>query len=174
MAINEQWGRDRAVAQRLWRSWAGQLAFVLVASSLLVSPTKADCLDDAATYWGVPPVLARAVAQQESGMRANAVGKNTNGTRDIGLMQINTSWLPTLKRYGISEADLFDACKNAYIGNWIMAQNIARHGFNWTAVGAYNAVTPSKREAYARKIYKQLMRLQGAIPPSAPNPIATQ
>lgn len=147
---------------------------VLAMAVLLSRPAHADCLDQAAAYWGVPPLLARAIAQQESGMRADAVGKNTNGSRDIGLMQINSWWLPTLKRYGISEADLYDPCKNAYIGNWILAQNIARHGYNWTAVGAYNAVTPSKRDAYARKIYKQLMRLQGSIATTAPSPYPNQ
>lgn len=74
---------------------------------------RADCLDDAANYWSVPTSLARAVAMQESGMRPRVVSKNTNGSRDIGLMQINSSWLPRLKQYGIGEEDLLDACKNA-------------------------------------------------------------
>lgn len=111
----------------------GFAALLLLVAALVTRTAWADCLDDAANYWGVPPILARAVAQQESQMRANAIGKNTNGSRDIGLMQINSSWLPTLRRYGITEADLFDGCKNAYIGNWIIAQNIAQHGYNWTA-----------------------------------------
>ncbi|WP_342234344.1 lytic transglycosylase domain-containing protein [Ralstonia sp. OTU4908] len=151
-----------------------KLALLLLAAALVTRTAWADCLDDAANYWGVPPILARAVAQQESQMRANAIGRNTNGSRDIGLMQINSSWLPTLRRYGITEADLFDGCKNAYIGNWIIAQNIAHHGYNWTAIGAYNAVSPEKRDAYARKIYKQLMRLQGSVAPSAPSPLAAE
>nr|WP_285844309.1 lytic transglycosylase domain-containing protein [Ralstonia pickettii] len=150
------------------------LVVLLLAAMLFTRAAWADCLDDAANYWGVPPILARAVAQQESQMRANAIGKNTNGSRDIGLMQINSSWLPTLRRYGITEADLFDGCKNAYIGNWIIAQNIAHHGYNWTAIGAYNAVSPEKRDAYARKIYRQLMRLQGSVAPSAPSPLAAE
>ncbi|KVN48787.1 lytic transglycosylase [Burkholderia territorii] len=129
--------------------------------AVLLPAAQADCLDDAANYWSVPTSLARAIAMQESGMRAHVVSKNTNGSRDIGLMQINSSWLPRLKQYGISEEDLLDGCKNAYVGTWIMAQNIAQLGYNWTAIGAYNAVTPSKRDAYARKIYGQLMRLQG-------------
>ncbi|HBN6128644.1 MULTISPECIES: lytic transglycosylase domain-containing protein [Burkholderia] len=129
---------------------------------------RADCLDDAANYWSVPTSLARAVAMQESGMRPRVVSKNTNGSRDIGLMQINSSWLPRLKQYGIGEEDLLDACKNAYVGTWIMAQNIAQLGYNWTAIGAYNAVTPSKRDAYARKIYGQLMRLQGGATTTGP------
>jgi soluble lytic murein transglycosylase-like protein len=124
----------------------------------------ADCLDDTANYWGVPPALARAIAMQESGMRPNVVSKNSNGSFDIGLMQINSSWLPRLKQAGFSAVDLLDACKNAYVGNWIMAQNIAQLGYTWNAIGAYNAVSPNKRGQYARKIYQQLMRLQGSAP----------
>jgi soluble lytic murein transglycosylase-like protein len=40
--------------------------------------------------YGVPPSLALAVAQHESGFNSNAVGHNSNGTQDYGLMQINT------------------------------------------------------------------------------------
>lgn len=128
---------------------------------------KADCLDDAANYWGVPPRLARAISMHESHMRPNAIGHNKNGSRDIGLMQINSSWLSTLRKYGITESDLFNACVNAYVGNWILAGNISRLGFNWEAVGAFNAVSPEKRDAYAHKIYHQLMSLQSATDLSA-------
>jgi soluble lytic murein transglycosylase-like protein len=129
--------------------------------------THADCLDDAANYWGVPPLLARAIATRESHMRAEAVGRNKNGTRDIGLMQVNSSWLPRLARYGIKESDLFNPCINAYVGNWILADNITRLGFNWDAVGAYNSASPAKRDAYAHSIYRTLMSIQSS-PPSRP------
>ncbi|HDR9474380.1 lytic transglycosylase domain-containing protein [Burkholderia multivorans] len=151
-------GRKAAVVM----IWTG-----LICATMLPA-AQADCLDDAANYWNVPTSLARAIAMQESGMRPHAVSKNANGSRDIGLMQINSSWLPRLKQYGISEEDLWDGCKNAYVGTWIMAQNIAQLGYNWTAVGAYNAVSPSKRDAYARKIYGQLMRLQSVSPATEP------
>lgn len=150
--------------------WVKAIVALALVGESLCQPVQADCLDDAANYWGVPVPLARAIAMHESGMRPNAVGKNTNGSRDIGLMQINSWWLPSLAKYGIREADLFDACKNAYIGNWIMAQNILRFGLNWDAVGAYNATTPAKREVYARKIYAQLLRYQAPITSTAPNP----
>jgi soluble lytic murein transglycosylase-like protein len=125
-----------------------------------VATARADCLDDAARYWNIPPDLARSIAMQESSMRPGVITKNQNGSRDIGLMQINSSWLPTLRRYGIYETDLLDGCKNAYVGNWILASNIQRLGFNWDAIGAYNAKSPDKRDIYARKIYRQLLAVQ--------------
>ena len=52
-------------------------------------PALADCLDDAAQFHHVNVVLVRAIAQQESAMRANAINVNTDGSEDIGLMPIN-------------------------------------------------------------------------------------
>jgi soluble lytic murein transglycosylase-like protein len=117
---------------------------------------QADCIDDAGSYAGVSSTLLRAIAQHESGMRADAVNRNTNGTEDIGLMQINSSWLPKLAREGITRTSLFDACINAYVGAWILSSNFAHYGPTWDAVGAYNAVSPGKRMQYATQIFNLL------------------
>ena len=72
-------------------------------------------------------------------------------------MQINSAWLPTLARYGIDEEKLQDPCINTNIGAWVLAQNVARFGLTWNAVGAYNAATESKRLKYARKVQRVLL-----------------
>ncbi|WP_133667633.1 lytic transglycosylase domain-containing protein [Paraburkholderia sp. BL10I2N1] len=119
---------------------------------------RADCIDDAAAYHHISAQLVHAIAQHESGMRASAVNVNGNGTEDIGLMQINSSWLPALARYGIRRENLFNACVNAYVGAWILASNIRQFGPTWKAVGAYNAVSSSKQLVYANAIYRRLQR----------------
>lgn len=124
----------------------------------LSCPVHADCLDDAAANEGVPPVLLRAVAQHESAMRSDAVHRNANGSLDIGLMQINSGWLPILKRYGIVAHDLLDPCVNAYVGAWIIRSNVARFGATWKAVGAYNASSPDGQLRYADAVYGVLVR----------------
>jgi soluble lytic murein transglycosylase-like protein len=133
---------------------------LLFAPALVVPSAWADCLSQAAAYHRVDARLLRAIALEESGMRPHAVGKNRNGSRDIGLMQINSSWLPALARFGVTETHLYNACINAYVGAWILAHNIARLGLTWEAVGAYNAAAPAKRAAYARRIYRCLLRLR--------------
>lgn len=130
---------------------------------------RADCLDDAATFQKVSVSLLRGIAQVESGMNPNAVNTNTNGTVDIGLMQINSTWLPTLAREGITRESLFDACTNAYVGAWILSQNIRQLGANWNAIGAYNAASPDKRLAYAHKVYDAIRTLPDS--PDTPMPI---
>lgn len=138
----------------------------LVALSLLLlalsSAARADCLDDAANYYRLDPNLVRAIAWHESGMRPLAVNRNSNGSIDVGLMQINSTWFPTLARAGIAPEHLWNACVNAYVGAWILSSNIARLGPSWKAVGAYNATSPDKQLRYANQIYARWQALQRA------------
>ncbi|PFH26440.1 transglycosylase SLT domain-containing protein [Burkholderia sp. JKS000303] len=146
-----------------------KIAATLAMSCALHGIARADCLDDAATFQKVSVSLLRGIAQVESGMNPSAVNANTNGTVDIGLMQINSTWLPTLAREGITRESLFDACTNAYVGAWILSQNIRQLGANWNAIGAYNAASPDKRLAYARKVYDAIRTMPDS--PDTPMPI---
>jgi soluble lytic murein transglycosylase-like protein len=114
------------------------------------------CWEEAATRYQVNSVLLHAIARTESGLNPAAVGRNRNGSRDIGIMQINSRWLPALAAHGIAERDLFEPCTNIHIGAWILAGNIYRLGYTWDAVGAYNAVNPTLRRAYIEKVRRHL------------------
>lgn len=136
---------------------------LLVPILLLLLPclaARADCLDDAAAYHGVNSKLLRSIAVHESRMNPLAIHRNTDGSEDIGLMQINSTHLPRLAAFGITRSALFDACINAYVGAWILRANINRFGATWKAVGAYNATTPSKQLRYASQIYARWQSLQ--------------
>jgi soluble lytic murein transglycosylase-like protein len=98
-------------------------------------------------------------------IRRSASHIGGNGSRDIGLMQINSAWLPTLAAHGINERDLFEPCTNIHVGAWILAGNVSRLGYTWDAVGAYNATRPALRRAYVDKVRRHL---PAAIPASAP------
>lgn len=116
----------------------------------------AACWDEAASRYGVNASVLYAIARTESGLNPAAVNRNANGSRDIGLMQINSSWLPLLHRHGIDEAQLFDACTSIYVGAWILAGNMRQLGNSWMAVGAYNAASPALRLKYALRVYRNL------------------
>lgn len=121
------------------------------------------CLLRAAEYHRVDADLLHAIATVESGLDPRALNQaNADGSRDIGLMQINSSWLPRLARWSIREQDLFDPCISAYVGAWILADNIRRHGPVWRAVGAYNARTPERQLRYVARVRQQLARLRAA------------
>lgn len=125
---------------------------------VLSSNAAAHCFDEAAARYGVSAELLRAIATVESGHRWNALNRNPNGTYDIGLMQINSGWLPNLARFGVTADQLWHPCTNVHVGAWILAQSVRSHGYTWQAVGAYNAVNPHKRAAYAWRVYQATVR----------------
>ena len=136
------------------QTWSGRQKQIrlTIACALCASLPAYACWDDAAARYQVNSTLLRAIARTESDLNPKAINRNRNGSRDIGLMQINSSWLPVLTSHGIAERDLFDPCTNIYVGAWILAQNFQRLGSSWDAVGAYNARMPALRRAYAWKV----------------------
>lgn len=125
------------------------------------------CFEQHAERFALDAGLLRAVATVESGLQPRAVGRNSNGSRDLGVMQINSGWLPTLARYGIREPDLLEPCTSIEVGAWILAGLIQRHGDSWEAVGAYNAscsvltgaACRQARARYAWKVQRALASL---------------
>lgn len=111
---------------------------------------------DVATKWNVNPYMLYAIAKTESNLNPKAINRNTNGSEDVGMMQINSWWYPKLAKFGIERHHLFDPCVSLDVAGWILSQNMTQHGNTWTAVGAYNAVSPDKRVRYAKKILKNL------------------
>lgn len=124
------------------------------------------CWDQAAAYHGVDPWLLYAIAYTESTHNPNAVSRpNRNGTYDIGLMQINSVHIPTLRAHGIDPSSLKNACASTYIGAWVLSSKIRRYGYTWQAIAAYNVGsldTPARirvGQAYAKKVYSNYDRL---------------
>ncbi|KTC21469.1 invasion protein IagB [Pseudomonas marginalis ICMP 9505] len=119
----------------------------------------ASCWDEVASRYDIEPELLQAIAAVESGYRTEAMNhSNTDGSRDIGLMQINSMHLPRLLKLGITEDRLLsEPCLSVEVAASILAEFIQRFGYNWTAVGSYNAGGSPERETlrmrYAEKIW---------------------
>ncbi len=124
---------------------------ILVSLCLLPKGSLAFCFEDAAEKYGINPLLLRSIARIESDMNPGATGRNPDGSMDLGLMQINTSWVGGLGLH--SGSLLSDPCYNVMIGAQILRSCIDRHGYTWEAVGCYNAVSKEKRIAYAWKVF---------------------
>ncbi len=121
------------------------------------------CLIDTANRYRVSPLLLDAIIKTESDHNPLAINVNTNGSEDIGLMQINLDiWLPTISKHGYDRRSLFDPCTNIAVGGWVLAQEVQRFGYTWEAVGAYNAGPSPERElrrsGYARRVFDNLNR----------------
>ena len=113
---------------------------------------SADCFEQAAHYQGVNPHVLRAIAWQESRGHADALHHNLNGTIDYGQMQINSTHLPTLARFGVTRRTLMDPCRSAFIGAWHLRRMMEKYGNTWAAIGAYHSETPMHRDSYARSV----------------------
>jgi soluble lytic murein transglycosylase-like protein len=136
-----------------------QTTAILVLLSLSASAHA--CWDSVAQKYAIHPALLRAIAEQESGFNNRAVNSNANGSRDVCMMQVNSSWFPVLKhRFNISERDLkSNWCTCLDVGAWILAQGCA-HAMTWDCVGAYNATSHVKRSRYAWQIFHRLYPAQ--------------
>ncbi len=120
------------------------------------------CRQQAAAAFDLPDDLVQAVKEVESGASLGApISTNRNGTEDIGLMQINSSWLPTLGRHGISKEGLLDTCVNLHVGAWILRQAIDDAGGDvWAGVGAYHSPTPARQRRYRTLIVQKLQKIR--------------
>lgn len=160
-----------------WPDWGAALAATLALGLLSVAaparaaggPTQWDgCFQKAGDYYRINPLLLKAIARQESSMNPRAVGKNTNGTVDLGMMQINTTWLPKLARAGVRREHLMDPCVNIMVGAWVLADGVRRFGMSWKAVGVYHSPTPWRQQSYAAKVQRHLIREIHAVGGAAP------
>jgi len=120
---------------------------------------QADCWELAASRYHVDPLLLYAIAKVESNLNPRARHINSDGSQDIGLMQINSRHLPALLQLGITEQHLVtQPCTSVMVGAWILAGFIREQGYSWQAIGAYNAGASPDREArrlrYARAVWR--------------------
>ncbi len=70
-----------------------------MASALLIHGVPIECINQAAVTYYVPAKVIISVIATEGG-NVGLARQNKNGTYDYGPMQVNSSWLATMKKYG--------------------------------------------------------------------------
>ncbi len=127
----------------------------------------AACLMLAAQTYSVPPAVLVGIYQVEGGKPGQAVG-NTNGTYDLGPMQINTIWIPELAdKWGVSNNTALqwvknDPCTNMGVAAWILRGHMDRTGNLSTAIAHYHSRTPKFGGPYKGKVISA-MRSKGLL-----------
>jgi soluble lytic murein transglycosylase-like protein len=129
---------------------------VLVITLFIPIQSFAFCFNEAGNMYDISPQLLWSIAKTESNLNPKAINRNTNGSYDYGVMQINSTWA---KKLGTTWNALSDPCTNVKVGAWILSQCVRDYGNTWQAVGCYNSRTPSKRDRYAVKVYQALQKI---------------
>lgn len=136
-------------------------------------------------YWGyyqeaevthrITPKLLCSFAKVESKEDPKAINRNTNGSFDVGVMQINSSWLPILSKYGITLNDLFYPKTNIMVGAWVLSQCHASFGESWKAIDCYNkgAKRAKNNSKYNQKILEAYNTIQIPIQPKKEKEVET-
>jgi soluble lytic murein transglycosylase-like protein len=128
-------------------------------SATSVRPPAAErCLLPAALRHGVNPKILKAILQVESGMRADVVNHNRNGTMDLGMAQINSIHFAELAQWGITPSQLMDPCVATHVAAWHLKRSLLRHGNTWFGVAAYHSATPEQNLRYQEWVRREMSR----------------
>ena len=127
------------------------------------------CITAAAKVYRLPPAVLVILLNVERGLLGH-VSPNTNGTVDIGPIQVNQIWLPELAaHWHATIADAYSAlrdnfCANVEAGAWILRRALdeARGDF-WEGVGYYHSHTSEHKARYLRDVLRQVLRLRTLV-----------
>ena len=116
------------------------------------------CMALVAQIYSLPPRVLPSIQAVEGG-GPGAVHRNADGSDDLGVMQINTLWLPALSRYTrLDPAEVRDRLLRRPCFNIAAAGLILRTYLDETrgdlmrAVGNYHSHTPLLNQRYQAKV----------------------
>lgn len=127
----------------------------------MINQVFAACLLMAAQTYQVPPAALIGIYHVEGGKVGQQV-RNSNGSYDLGPMQINTIWLPELsKRWGVSPEHAKkwlrdDPCTNVGVAAWILKGHLRETNNLARAIAHYHSRTPRYGSVYRDKVIAQL------------------
>lgn len=117
-----------------------------------IEPFKA--IDTASKLYGIDPKQMVAIALIESRMNPKALNMNTNGTRDIGLFQINTVLVNT----ECVEFNVFSVQGNTLCAAKILKGHKAFASADPEWVGRFHSKTPDIKTKYVQQLANLEMR----------------
>lgn len=123
------------------------------------------CLYAAASVHRVPPNLLYAILVVEAG-RPGAVSQNSNGSLDIGPMQVNDYWLPALMTHWSTTRQsaylaLRDSvCANFEAGAWILERAIQETSDFWDGVARYHSHSGPEKQLYLGRLARAFQQME--------------
>ncbi len=118
------------------------------------------CMALVAQIYSLPPRVLPSIQRVEGG-QPGLVRTNTNGSQDLGIMQINTIWLPFLSSYTrrpqaeVRVRLLTGDCYNIAAAGLILRTYLDETGGDLLrAVGNYHSHTPHLNQSYQAKVLR--------------------
>ncbi len=136
---------------------------------MAASKILAACLMLASQTYSVPSAVLVGIYKVEGGEIGQEV-KNTNGSHDLGPMQINTVWLPKLAdKWGVNQSTAHkwvrdDACTNVGVAAWILKEHINETGSLSQAIAHYHSRTKRHGARYQKKVLS-ILKENGLVKP---------
>jgi hypothetical protein len=131
------------------------------------------CMLAAANFYHLPPRVLPSIQAVEGGY-PGAEHLNTDGSTDLGVMQINTRWVrplaayvTTVTRTQTSEDEtrrrlIADPCFNIAAAGLILRSEWEQAGHDWpAAVGNYHSHTPGLHQSYLAHVIDRARALFG-------------
>ncbi len=116
------------------------------------------CMAAAAAFYHLPPRVLPSIQAVEGG-RPGTVHINTNDTADLGVMQVNSTWILPLARFAHMQPQavagrlVADPCFNIAAAAAIMRVYLNEANGNlMMAIGYYHSHTPGIGAAYQEKV----------------------
>lgn len=132
------------------------------------------CMALVAQVYGLPPRVLPSIHAVEGGA-PGVEHRNTDGSVDLGVMQINTLWLPVLARYtrldpATVRAQLLQRpCFNIAAAGLIMRTYLDEtRGDLMQAIGNYHSHTPLLNQTYQVKVRTAAAAMFGPTAASPP------
>jgi hypothetical protein len=132
------------------------------------------CMVATASFYHLPPRVLPSIQMVEGG-RLGTISRNVNGSSDLGVMQVNTLWVPRFAAItGMTEGAvrtrlIIDPCFNIAAAGAIMRVYLNEsRGDLLRAAGFYHSHTPERATAYQMKVLSAATRLF-----ARPAPLAT-
>ena len=131
------------------------------------------CMLAVSQHYHLPPRVLPSIQVVEAG-RPGTISRNLNGTGDLGVMQVNSTWVPHIARWWdispaeVAERLIRDPCFNIVSAGAIMRiyMDEARNDVV-RAVGYYHSHTPERASSYQIKVIRASFTLFGRPTPVA-------
>jgi hypothetical protein len=125
------------------------------------------CMATVAAFYQLPPRVLPSIQAVERGT-IGAVHRNTDGSQDLGIMQVNTRWIEPLARVaGMTPESvrvrlIYDGCFNIAAAGAIMRTYLNdTSGDLMLAIGYYHSHTAALNQDYQAKVLASAYRLFG-------------